>query len=148
MDSNPAPNDEEHRSVSATLNLLCHGYDEVIDKTLGNIDPPLTKCDLQVLDSVLQQRVARVYPKHVLSYLEKESMLATPYAVSFQLHHNESDTLKKEIVNSYSVKYDMISQYLVFIPFSPPIAIPNDMQVSTSAYVDSSPYYQTASSVL
>ncbi|GFU12693.1 hypothetical protein TNCV_2585471 [Trichonephila clavipes] len=49
---------------------------------------------------------------------------------------------------SSSVRYDMRSKYLICIPSAHQIAIPNDMQVRTSAYADSTPFHPTTSSVL
>ncbi|GFU83141.1 hypothetical protein TNCV_3737521 [Trichonephila clavipes] len=54
----------------------------------------------------------------------------------------------KGISNGSSVRDDMRSKYLVFIPSARQSAIPNDMQVRTSAYADSTPYHPTSSSVL
>ncbi|GFX05233.1 hypothetical protein TNCV_4174761 [Trichonephila clavipes] len=54
----------------------------------------------------------------------------------------------KGISNGSSVRDDMRSKYLVCIPLSRQSAIPNDRQVRTSAYADSTSYHPTSCSVL
>ncbi|GFX70488.1 hypothetical protein TNCV_4474221 [Trichonephila clavipes] len=88
----------------------------------------------------------------------QESTLAIPCAVLFQLQAcSPTDELyavghylleNKGISKGSSVRDDMRSKYLVCIPSAHQSAIPNDMQVRTSAYADSTPYHPTRSSVL
>ncbi|GFW88007.1 hypothetical protein TNCV_216791 [Trichonephila clavipes] len=78
-----------------------------------------------------------------------ESTLAIPYAVLLQLQAcSLPDELyavgiiileNKGISNGYIVRDDIRSKYLVCIPSARQSAIPNDMQVRTSAYADSTP---------
>ncbi|GFV13668.1 integrase catalytic domain-containing protein [Trichonephila clavipes] len=80
----------------------------------------------------------------------------TLYCFSFKhvLHQTSSMWLgivileNKGISNGSSVRDDIRSKYLVCIPSACQKAIPNDMQVRTSAYADSTPYHPTCSSVL
>ncbi|GFW78099.1 hypothetical protein TNCV_135691 [Trichonephila clavipes] len=83
----------------------------------------------------------------------QESTLEIPYAVLFQLQAcSPPDELYavghyhpgKQRNNGSGVRDDMRSKYLVCIPSASQSAIPNDMQVRTSAYADSTPYHQPA----
>ncbi|GFU76709.1 hypothetical protein TNCV_2849781 [Trichonephila clavipes] len=88
----------------------------------------------------------------------QESTLDIPYAVLFQLSsmfsrraisgQALSSRKTKGISNGSSVRDDVRSKYLVYIPSARQSAITNDMQVRTSTYADSTPYHPTSSSVL
>ncbi|GFW67369.1 hypothetical protein TNCV_2596021 [Trichonephila clavipes] len=80
----------------------------------------------------------------------------TLYCFSFKHVLHQTSSMRSGIIilenkgisNGSSVRDDMRSKYLVCIPSSSQSAIPNDMQVRTSAYADSTPYHPTSSSVL
>ncbi|GFW81432.1 hypothetical protein TNCV_377801 [Trichonephila clavipes] len=107
---------------------------------------------------VAQQCVIRACPKH--ARLDSGQRVRWPfhklYCFSFKhvLHRTSSMWSgiiileNKGISNGSSVRDDMSSKHLVCIPSARQSAIPNDMQVGTSAYADSTPYHPTISSVL
>ncbi|GFS79534.1 hypothetical protein TNCV_2370461 [Trichonephila clavipes] len=85
----------------------------------------------------------------------RESTLAIPYAVLFQLQAcSPPDELyavghyhpgKQRNLQWLQRKDDMRSKYLACIPSARQSAIPNDMQVRTSTYANSTPYHQSSS---
>ncbi|GFT50767.1 hypothetical protein TNCV_2462711 [Trichonephila clavipes] len=78
--------------------------------------------------------------------------LHTLYCFSFKYVLHQTSSMRSGIIilenkgisNGYSVRNDIRSKYLVCIPSARQSAIPNDMQVRTSAYADSTPYHQPA----
>ncbi|GFW91571.1 hypothetical protein TNCV_4499911 [Trichonephila clavipes] len=80
----------------------------------------------------------------------------TLYCFSFKHVLHQTSSMRSGIIilenkgisNGSSVRDDMRSKYLVCITSARQSAIPNDMQVRTSAYADYTAYHPTSSSVL
>ncbi|GFV96096.1 hypothetical protein TNCV_1870571 [Trichonephila clavipes] len=137
--------------------------DEVIDQTLGNTVPLRKKCNLQVSDSSRRpwsrRNVSSDYVPNMLDWIQVRRArwpFHTLYCFSFKHVLHQTSSMRSGIIilenkgisNGSSVRDDMRSKYLVCIPSARQSAIPNDMQVRTSAYADSTPYHSTSSSVL
>ncbi|GFX69261.1 hypothetical protein TNCV_3564371 [Trichonephila clavipes] len=137
--------------------------DEVIDQTLGNTVPLFKKCNLQVSDSSRRpwsrSNASSEYVPNMLDWIQVRRArwtFHTLYCFSFKHVLHQTSSMRSTIIilenkgisNGSSVRDDMRSKYLVCIPSARQSAIPNDMQVRTSAYADSTPYHPTSSSVL
>lgn len=94
------------------------------------------------------------FPRYNSSVLCPESLLGTSYAVQSLL---QTPDIELQVVwhypvltemNGFSVRCDMYSDYLVFIPLCRQDAIPGNMQVLLSDYADSAPYHQFTLSVV
>ncbi|GFS94063.1 hypothetical protein TNCV_1810841 [Trichonephila clavipes] len=105
----------------------------------------------------LEESILNVVPDRPESSVRRARWpFRTLYCLSFKHVLHQTSSMRSGIIilenkgisNGSSVRDDMRSKYLVCIPSARQSAIPNDMQVRTSAYADSTPYHPTSSSVL
>ncbi|GFU99949.1 hypothetical protein TNCV_3611791 [Trichonephila clavipes] len=151
------------QTAKTAAHLFAMDAMRVIDQTLGNTVPLPQKRNLKsrtVAGSLGRAAMRRPSMSQTCSIGIQVRRARWPfptlYYFSFKHVLHQTSSMRSGIIilenkgisNGYSVRDDIRSKYLVCIPSARQSAIPNDMQVRTSAYVDSTPYHPTSSSVL